>query len=256
MKPVLNPLVFSQIGADSGALTMMTVVLHKVGEEGMYDGTIFRGSDTVGMFRVAVIESENVGSCGENPSQANIDLKSLDLPVPDHIATKASSCYKVREGGYVVFHVSGGVGGYSVELKKTGSEKGGTKVFDSCKLGENDNFVATILRPGTYSIANVDTKAKAELVVAYPEVGKIPKQPVAIKVECTAKAINPGKIKINPTEPLMFSFKVPSRIKIELTKPDDGPKKVAPPKVVKMSKPLTLAAAKDKQPIRHFRINV
>lgn len=191
MKPILNPLVFSQINLDSASLTMLTSTIHKVSEAGSYDGTILRGSDTVGLFRLTAIDVLPTDCASEVKSQVNIDLKSLDLPAPDHIESLSNNCFKVKTGGYAVFHVSGGIGGYSVELQKIGEQK--TKVFDSKKLDENDNFVATVLRPGTYNVTNIDNKTKAELIVAYPEIGKIPKHPQAVKVECTQKAITPEK---------------------------------------------------------------
>ncbi len=253
MKPILNPLVFSQINLDSASLTMLTSTVHNVSEAGIYDGTIKRGSDTVGLFRLSAIDV-STNCCTEAKSQVNIDLKSLDLPAADHIESLSNNCFQLKTGGYAVFHVSGGAGGYSVELQKTGEQK--TKVFDSKKLGETDNFIATVLRPGTYNITNVDNKTNAELVVAYPEIGKIPKQPQAIKVECNAKAITPEKIKINPTEPLLFSFKTPSRIKIELTKPEDRPRKIEQPKTTKQTKAQSTPSNKNKPPIRHLHINV
>ena len=208
----------------------------------------------MGLFRLAATDLTPTKCATEAKSQVNIDLKSLDRPVANQIDSLSSNCFQVRTGGYAVFHVSGGAGGYSVELLKTGEQK--TKVFDSKKLDENDNFIATVLRPGTYSITNIDNKTRAELVVAYPEIGKIPKQPQAVKVECTAKAITPGKIKINPTEPLLFSFKTSARIKIELTKPEDRPRKIEQPKTDKQTKSPITPSNKNKQPIRHLRINV
>jgi hypothetical protein len=254
MKPALNPLVFSQVNADSAALTILTSTVHKVSEAGIYNGTIMRGQDTVGLFRLTVIDLSPTNCATEAKSQVNIDLKSLDLPVADHIDSLSTNCFQVRTGGYVVFHISGGAGGYSVELQKTGEQK--TKVFDSKKLDEDDNFIATVLRPGTYNVTNVDNKTKAELVVAYPEIGKIPKHPQAVKVECTPKAITPAKIKVNPTEPLLFSFKTPSRIKIELSKPEDRPRKIEQPKTTKQTKAQLTPSNKNKPPIRHLRINV
>jgi hypothetical protein len=254
MKPILNPIVFSQVNLDSASLTMLTSTVHKVSEAGIYDGTIMRGSETVGLFRITTLDVTPTNCATEAKSQLNIDLRNLDLPVADQIDSLATNCFQVRTGGFVVFHVSGGVGGYSVELQKTGEQK--AKVFDSKKLDENDNFIATVLRPGTYSITNVDSKTKAELVVVYPEIGKIPKQPQAVKVECTAKGITPGKIKINPTEPLIFSFKISSRIKIELMKPEDRPRKIEQPKTTRQTKAQPASSNKNKQPVRHLRINI
>ena len=256
MKAIINPFVFSQVNLDSASLTMLTSAVHKISEPGIYDGTIQRGSDTVGRFRVDASDSPPE-KCGvDSKNQVNVDLKSLDLPVADHIESQSKNCFQVRTGGYIVFHLSNGAGGYSVELRKAGTECSGKIVFDSKKLNESDYFVATPLRPGTYNVINVETKAKAELVVAYPEVGKIPKQPQATKVECTQKAITPVKIKINPTESLLFSFKALSRIKIELVKPEDRPRVATQKKTDNQPKKQSNGPAPNQKPIRHLRINV
>ncbi len=256
MKAILNPFVFSQVNLDSASLTMLTSVVHKIAESGTYDGTIQRGSDTVGRFRLAASDLPPEKCADESKNQVNIDLKSLDLPVADHIESQLKNCFQVKTGGYVVFHLSNGAGGYSVELRKTGTECGGKIVFDSRKLNENDYFVATPLRPGIYNILNVETKAKAELIVAYPEIGKIPKQPQATKVECSQNAITPGKTKINPTESLLFSFMASSRIKIELVKPEDRPRVNTQKKETQQSKKPSKSLAPNQKPIRHLRINV
>jgi hypothetical protein len=256
MKAILNPFVFSQVNLDSASLTMLTSAVHKISEAGTYDGTILRGPDIVGRFRLAVSDSGPENCSVESRNQVNIDLKSLDLPVAYHIESQLKNCFQVRTGGYVVFHLSSGAGGYAVELRKTGTEKGATKIFDSRKLNENDHFIATPLRPGTYCVTNVGTKAKAELVVAYPEIGKIPKQPQATKVECNQTAIIPSEIKINPTEPLLFSFKVASRIKIELVKPEDRPLIANQMKNVKQSIKQSSVPGSTQKPIRELHINV
>ena len=123
MKPVLNPLVFSQVNSDSASLTMLTSTIHKVSEAGSYDGTIMRGSDIVGIFRLNAIDLSPTDCATEAKSQVNIDLKSLDLPVADHIESLSNNSFQVKTGGYAVFHVSSGAGGYSVELQKTGVQK-------------------------------------------------------------------------------------------------------------------------------------
>ncbi len=256
MKAIINPFVFSQVNLDSASLTMLTSVVHKIAESGNYDGIIHRGTDIVGLFRLAASNLPSEKCAVETRNQVNIDLKSLDLPAEDHIDSQSKNCFQVRTGGYVVFHLSNGAGGYSVELTKTGTESKGKLVFDSRKLGESDYFVATPLRPGTYSILNVETKVKAELVVAYPEIGKIPKQHQTTKAECSQNAITPEKIKINPTESLMFSFKVPSRIKIELEKPEDRPIVTVQKKEEKQPKKPSNVLAPKQKPIRQLRVNV
>ena len=83
MKAIINPFVFSQVNLDSASLTMLTSVVHKIAEPGIYDGTIQRGSDTVGRFRIAVSDLPPEKCAVESNSQVNIDLKSLDLPVSE-----------------------------------------------------------------------------------------------------------------------------------------------------------------------------
>lgn len=256
MKAIINPFVFSQVNLDSASLTMLTSVVHKIAEPGIYDGAIQRWSDTAGRFRIAVSDLPPERCAIESNSQVNIDLKSLDLPVANHIESQVKNCFQVKTGGYVVFHLSNGAGGYAVELRKTGRESKGKIVFDSRKLNENDLFVATPLRPGTYDITNVETKKKAELVVAYPEIGQIPKQPQATKVECNQNAIIPKKIKINPTESLLFSFNGPSRIKIDLVKPEDRPRVAVQKKEEKHAKEPSNVSASKQKPIRHLRLYV
>jgi hypothetical protein len=115
-----------------------------------------------------------------------------------------------------------------VETRKAGKEASPAKVFDSRELKDDDLVVATVLQPGTYSIINATTNIRAELTVLYPEIGKIPRSPQPVSVECSQKAMAPNKIRISPTQPLIFNFKVPSRIKIEFVKPEDRPKFVKP----------------------------
>jgi hypothetical protein len=89
-------------------------------------------------------------------------------------------------GGYAVFFISTGIGGYSLEMTKP-EAKDGKKVFDSQKLTNEDMFIATLLRPGAYQITNVLTKAQVELSVAYPEIGKTQRNAPPVKLECNEK---------------------------------------------------------------------
>ena len=90
MKAIINPFIFSQINLDSAELTMLTSVVHKIAESGSYDGTIHRGADVVGRFRLAVSDMPPEKCVSESANQVNIDLKSLDLPSADQ--NSATSC--------------------------------------------------------------------------------------------------------------------------------------------------------------------
>ena len=155
--------------------------------------------------------------------------------------------------------VSRGADGYAVRVGIIG-EKHESGMFDSRELKKGDLFAVTLIRPGTYSVTNVNTKAKSEIVVSYPKIEKIrepycPPEPVLI--ECTKKSFEPGKImekafeqnkstkkafergriEIKPAQGQVYRFKTPSRIKIRLVRPDDGPKGPRQPRIARWEKP-------------------
>jgi hypothetical protein len=172
MKAFINHHLFTQTSLDSGSLTMLGAVIHNFPEAGEYFGTVFRGSQTVASFRLTVDK--------ESPAmQVNIDLATLHLPPPEPCDCKAGPHdqehhFVVNPKGYAVFHVSRGAGGFAVRVGKVPGEYE-TKFFDSRELREGDLFAATLIRPGTYSVTNVKTGARGEVVVAYPpKVGKEP----------------------------------------------------------------------------------
>jgi hypothetical protein len=257
---MINRFIFTQVNLDSGSLTVLASAIHKFSQTGKYHCTVFRGPDIVGRFSIVVCETSRPKSscCDEQQThtegfkqQINIDLKQLDLPVNQHLESQECNCFKLKTGGYAVFYISTGKGGYAVEIKKVGTKSKAKEVFDSRKLTIDDFFTATVLRPGTYSITNIYTKAVGELTVAYPEIGKIPRNPKPITVECDKNSIIPNKIRIDPTQGLVFKFKSPSRIKIELTKPEDRPR---PTKTkIKQSQPLMKVSKREIR--RRLKIN-
>jgi len=212
---------FNQIGLDSAALTMLGTITHTFREAGEYRGVVRRTTGPEAAFYISADKNSSV-------AQVNIDLATLAHGTggePKCGCSAAQNRFVVHPKGYVLFHVSGGQGGYSVHVRKA-EEDPNVKIFDSRELQEGDVFSAVILRPGTYSVTNLLTKAKGEITVSYPTVGKRPYRPPGpLVVECTAKAIESGKVKLQPGQGLNFQLKVPSRIKIELLKPDDGPKR-------------------------------
>lgn len=218
--------IFMQTGLDSGSLTMLGTVVHRFTEPGSYRGTVVLAGGNAGSFRLEVERGSAI-------SQANIDLTKITD------GGETTSCcggehgggaYKVSTTGYAVFHVSKGAGGYAVLLGKS-TEQPGPKQFDSRELREGDIFTALLLRPGTYSAANHKSKAKGEIIVAYPKPGKDPYRPPApLRVEVSAKGkdkdkLFPEKIHLSAAQGIIFEIHTPSRIVIELIKPDDGPQR-------------------------------
>jgi hypothetical protein len=209
MKININRHLFSQIDVDSRSISALSTIVHRFAEAGEYTVYIIRESNIIRQFTINVVdENQEVN----NPSQVSIDL------------SKISNNFILKTGGYILFYTSTGPGGYAIEMHKSGMDAE-AKVFDSRELKDDDIFSTMIIRPGTYSVTNVLNNTKAELVVKYPQPGKIEKNPPPINIDCTVKEITPNKINIYPSHGLVFKCKTPSGIKIELTKPDDGPQK-------------------------------
>jgi hypothetical protein len=216
--------LYSQIGLDSGSLTMLGAVVHSFGDPGEYRGTVRSEDESKGVFYISVDKNSPV-------AQVDIDLAALTKSAPQ-LTEKDRECeeekrrFSVNPRGYALFRVSGGEGGYNVHVRKA-EEAEDIRIFDSRKLSDGAIFSCMILRPGTYSVTNVLGKARAEAVVAYPpEPGKTAYRPPApLRVYATSDAFDPTNIELMPAQGLIFECKSPSRIKIELEKPDDGPRR-------------------------------
>jgi hypothetical protein len=244
---MIDRFIFSQTNVDSGSLTVLASVVHRFSEPGEYFGKIKRGENEVGQFKIIVEHSPTM------QSNVKIDLKTLEAPPSEQSKNTECSCFNLVQGGYALFFVSTGAGGYNIEITKPENE--GKKAFDNRELMNQDMFVASLLRPGTYRITNTLTKAEAELKIVYPQIGKTQRQSQSIQVECNEKSINPSKITVNPGQGVVFSFKVPSRIKIELVTPEDKPKQTYPENQTTQAKTMQEAQMPEKKIIRRLRLN-
>jgi len=212
MKININRHLFSQTDVDSGSISGFSSIVHKFSKPGDYEVTIIRDSNIVYQFSIDIVGESPDGN--SQSSQIHIDLS---LP---------SNNYILKTGGYALFYNSKGPGGYAVEVHKRAADTKTNMIFDSHELKDDDIFSTMILRSGTYSITNVLNDTKAELVVNYPIAGKTKRNPLPINFICTSKEISPNNINVDPSQGLVFNCKTPSRIKIELVKPDDGPAKI------------------------------
>jgi hypothetical protein len=230
MKLTFDKNLFMQVGLDSGSLTMLGGVTHRFMESGQYRGVAYRGKETLGNFYINVDKNSPV-------AQANIDLAIFEKNPTTAAGTSASgtSCgceegvtgetrFELNPKGYAVFHVSRGAGGYSVRVAKAAEDPKEQNQFDNRELKREDIFSAVIIRPGTYSVTNTLAKGNGEVTVSYPKAGKTPYRPPSpISVECSASGFEPAKVEVQPGQAVLFHCKVPSRIKLELRKADDGP---------------------------------
>jgi hypothetical protein len=223
---LVNRHLLAQTSVDSGSLTMLGVVIHRFDDPGEYMGVVEREAEARS-FRLRVDDSAPA-------MQANIDLATLggghshsdDCGCKDK-ETGADPTFVVNPAGYVVFHVSSGLGGYIVRVGRL--ERPEAALFDSTQLEGDDLFAVTLIRPGTYSVRNVAGEARGEIVVSYPKVGEQPHRPgEPVDIVCTEKAFRPARIRIQAAQGQLYRFRTPSRIAIELVEPDDGPKRTRP----------------------------
>lgn len=211
--------VFTQMGLDSGALTMLSAVTHSFPEAGEYRGTV-RNDKGEGL-AVLYISADK-----DSPvAQVTIDLASLiknSFPgKEDGTCDGGVNRFTVNPKGYAVFHVSKGSGGYNVHIRK--AEKETQQIFDSRHLQDKDIFSGVIIRPGLYIVNNEYSKAKAEIVVSYPKIEKTAYRPPGpLRVIVSEKGFVPDKIELKPGQGFSFDCKTSSRIKIELREPYDG----------------------------------
>lgn len=212
--------LFMQVGLDSGSLTMLGSVIHSFREPGEYRGSVHKAGGGQAVFYITVDKNSPV-------AQANIDLASLpeysDAPQKECCDDSIKNRFTVNPRGYVMFHVSGGSGGFDVHVRRA-QENPDERVFNSQELGEGDFFTAAIIRPGTYSVTNRLSEARAEVYVSYPQVGETPyRPPEAARLRVGPEGFDPQRIELKPAQGLVFEINAPARIMIELVKADDGP---------------------------------
>jgi hypothetical protein len=121
---------------DSGALTPLCTVIHRVDNPGLYQGEVLSDGRVVGRFSVHA-------GVKEAGSQVNIDLAA--------IRRMQREAFQVQAPGAVVFFVSRGTEGLAARLRRADA-RAEDFVFDSRELGENDAFTTTLLQPGTYEV--------------------------------------------------------------------------------------------------------
>jgi plastocyanin len=230
--------LFTQVGLDSGSLTMLGSVVHAFAEPGEYRCAVHAGKDVKAVFVVhADPDSPN--------AHAVVDLESLvsgasgppagDCGCQDAESTSAAGVprYEVNPRGHVLFRVGRGAGQYYVHARRTDAGRD-DKGYDTRTLAAGDAFAAVVIRPGTYAVSNALTGAQGELVVDYPPLKERRYRPSdPVRVKCDAKAFSPAKVRVGPGQGVIFESLTASRVAITLTRPDDGPAdrtRVRPPR--------------------------
>jgi hypothetical protein len=218
MKAQLNRVLLEQTKWDSGSLTMLSSVVHRFPDEGMYTGTVYKKKEVVGHFHIHI-------DTKFSEKQINIDLRKLKFSPSKRIASLPNKLFNLNPDGNAVFFVSRGTGGFSVEIRKSGP-KGGSASFDSKQLQQNDLYAITLVQPGGYGCTNARDKSECSIKVVPIKRGKQqfePPKPVRVKV--TQKGFTPSDISLLSTQTLVFQVMTPSRINIELSAVESGKKK-------------------------------
>jgi hypothetical protein len=210
MKSYINKRILSQSTLDSGEITPMMAIMHRFAEPGTYNVTVFQGDNQTATFPLIVDEKA--------PQMLNrIDLGSANC-----------SC-AVNPKAHTVFHAPTGTIGYSFLVEKfEGTDR--SKVFDSKNLQDGDIFFASLLRPGDFQASN-QFGAKCKISVSPPKTKRMQftvtsQQGInrpnieTVQIECTATGFKPENVNIQTAQPLVFTIKAPSRIKIEYETPE------------------------------------
>lgn len=230
MKATINPLL-EQTSFDSAAPNGAAAVVHKFGDPGEYIVRFIGAEASLAHVRLTV----GVDPAGREspPEGISIDLAKIEYSSRMGGAEGHEDLFIVRPKGYVAFTASAKAKTYAVVAEPTESktvEKRGA--FDSRRLGPDDVFTVTLMRPGDYRVVNELGKYEGLITVAYPVIGDRPyRPPEPQQVDVYEGSFQPSTIRLQPAQGVVFNIRAAARIKIDLIRPDDGPKDRPPRKV-------------------------
>lgn len=221
----LNRHLFTETGTDSGALNVLGTVVHQFPDEGDYVVEVSREGEPVG--RRLLVVSDDYHSV-----QADFDLSAFGPTTVDdgcdcggtggaNCDCEGESYTCIREGGFGVFYVGRGPGGYTVVVDPVG-ERREAREFDSTEIAEDDTFAAVLVRPGKYVVRNLATDDEGSVTVTYPDPDR-EREAVreSVAVECTDEGFDPAEAELHPGQGLVFTVETPARIRIELVEPHE-----------------------------------
>lgn len=231
MKARINPL-FEQTSFDSAAPNGAAAVVHKFGDAGEYVVRFISGEANLSAVRLTV--GSDPSEKALPPEGVSIDLTKIEYSSQMGGADGHEDFFVVRPKGYVAFTAaSPKAKPYAVVAKSAYDAETKDKLeFDSRRLGANDIFTLTLMRPGNYRVVNELGKYEGVITVAYPVIGDRPYRPPSpLEVDVNDSGFEPSTIKLQPAQGVIFKICTAARIKIDLIQPDDGPKDRPPRKV-------------------------
>src|SRR5262245_19575247 len=155
-KVTLNRAAFVIRPYDSQTLTVLTTLLHRFPAVGNFEISINRDSRAVRRLQVRVVDRDAA-------QQHNIDMAANG---------SADQEIVLLVGGVLGFYASTGAALYAVTVRGTGRQEKQTLLDSSTGIPSGDLFAVTLVRPGTYRIVDVMSRAEAVATVQMPEVPK------------------------------------------------------------------------------------
>jgi len=232
MKARINRQFLEQTSFDSSSPGELGVVVHQFDRPGEYVVTCREGKEIIDERRLSVTDEPLKAAPGPNQVAINFGRNLRGFASS---RTGQSEGAQAREqdqrqvlaaNGFATFSTSDTSGDYEVTVELADGKGKKRELFNNRRLESNDTFAVTLVRPGKYSVENTIAKAKGEITVAYPKIEKRRYRPPSpISVQCTKRGFEPSSVDLKPAQGIIFRFDIPSRIKIDLVKPDDGPKK-------------------------------
>lgn len=249
MQNKLDLQILSQTHFDSGALSGLGSVVHRMVQLGDHQLTILHGDNPVETTSLRVLASTqpsqpNIASAANaqaaapsSQTELHVNLGQMVGNVGQLSAPIISTILEIAAQGYVLFHAPPASSGFAVLLNAPGTQNQ-PPAFDSRQLGNSDVYATTLLRPGLYSVTNANGGAKGQIRVAYPVIGDTPyRPPDPMDVQVTDQGFQPATIQLKPAQGVVFHIgNTRARIQIDLVEPDDGPK-VSAAAVPESSKP-------------------
>lgn len=227
MPATLNHHLVQATKFDSGAVSQLMAVLHRVDQPGIYRLVV---TDNQRSVTVAALECVSK----DGPQQLNVDLADLaggsfhpNGPRGDCGCSKAGNpALRVATGGLLQFFVSRGAGGFRVTL--SGFEANAKPLFDSGALGEKDGVVFQLIRPGEYTLTAPPAKPRVAITVPrVRENEKITPEAGAAMLAASGHGFTMqsqpiDRVQLKPLQPLFVQGIAGARLIVELTKADDA----------------------------------
>jgi len=225
VKAYINTRFLNQTEFDSAAPWGSAVVAVELQKPGTYELAVARkGKPFVRLPFAVGREPAPRGEAAAPTGAPEQDLRravSVDLFKLARASATLPELPSLAGRGWISFTSAQPLPDHHIALRATG---GRTDEFDSRKLGERSVFGLTLIRPGRYSLQNAVDGKQAEIVVAYPKVGKTPyRPPEPLQVQVTTEGFGKDSFPLSPGQGMVFRFATESRIQIQLVEPDDGP---------------------------------